>query len=270
MFEKRFRQTIREFSMIKKDDVVAVGLSGGKDSTVLMHCLARLREDLPFDLIAITIDEGISNYREATLKIAKAEVARLGIEHKTVSFKGEVGKSLDDILKDDQSRSCSYCGVFRRRLLNSTAKEVGANKLAIGHNLDDLAHTFLMNIYRGESGRIGRYLDPQSKDESFVKRIRPLLRTPEKEIALFALLQEIKIDHRECPYANNALRQSVRAQLNEMEEKYPGTKFKMLSSFLDVESKLRGQYLKKLNPCSICQEPTSANLCKFCQFKSDL
>ena len=270
MFEKRFRATIREFSMIKKNDLVAVGLSGGKDSTVLMHCLARLQKDLPFDMVAITIDEGIANYREATLKIAKKEASRLGIEHKVVSFKDEIGKSLDSILKKDQSRSCSYCGVFRRRLLNKAAKEIGAAKLAIGHNLDDLAQTFLMNIYRAESSRIGRYMDPESKNDSFVQRIRPLLRTPEKEIALFAMLQEIDIDHRECPYADNALRQSVRAQLNTMEEKYSGTKFKILSSFLSMEPLLRGQTRKKLKQCTTCDDPSSSDVCKFCQLKDQI
>ena len=154
--------------------------------------------------------------------------------------------------------------------MNKAAKELGASKLAIGHNLDDLAQTFLMNIYRAESSRISRYMDPESKNDSFVQRIRPFLRTQEKEIALFAMLQGIDIDHRECPYAENALRQFVRAQLNTMEEKYSGTKFKILSSFLSMESKLRSENPKKLKTCATCNDPSSSDICKFCQLKDQI
>src|SRR5271157_1818177 len=77
MFDRRFRKTVRMNKMLKKGDKVAVGLSGGKDSTVLLHSLAELREDLPFDLIAITIDEGIAGYREKTMVPAKNECEKL-------------------------------------------------------------------------------------------------------------------------------------------------------------------------------------------------
>lgn len=273
MFDKRFRSTVREFSMIRKGDRVAVGLSGGKDSTVLLHCLNELSQDLPFELVAVTIDEGISNYRDSTLKIAKKQAEKLGIELKTISFKEKFNKTLDSILRTDPSRSCTYCGVLRRGLLNRSAREFGADKLAIGHNLDDVAQTFLMNIIRNEPARIARYLDPKNKDSAFVQRIRPLLRTPEKEIAVYAMVKKIKIDHRECPYADFALRQSVRRQLNELEEKHPGTKFKILASFLEVEPALQDHFRTqdpKLKTCISCGEPTSSSKCKFCELAATL
>jgi uncharacterized protein (TIGR00269 family) len=290
MFDKRLRSTIREFKMIEKNDRVAIGLSGGKDSTVLLHCLHELKNDLPFELIAITVDEGIDKYRDATLKIAKAETKRLGIELKVVSFKEKFNKTLDTMLKSDPSRSCTYCGVLRRGLLNRAARELGATKLAIGHNLDDLAQTFLMNIIRAECSRISRYIDPPSRDKSFVPRIKPMLRTPEKEIAIYAMIQNIDIDHRQCPYADFALRQSVRRQLNELEEEYPGTKFKILSSFLEMQRALPGNYKSqnaKLGVCSSCKDPTSSKIsreqssraldetrvssrCKFCELAGSI
>lgn len=262
MFDKRFRSTVREFRMISKNDRIAVGLSGGKDSTVLLHCLHNLQKDLPFKLIAITIDEGIASYRKATLKIAKEQARKLEIEHKIVSFKGEFNRTLDSILRTDPSRSCTYCGVLRRGLLNREARKLNADRLAIGHNLDDAAQTFLMNIIRAEPSRIARFLD--HKDEEFIPRIRPLLRTPEKEIAVYAMAKGISIDHLECPYAENALRQDVRRQLNEMEEKYPGTKFKVLSSFLAIGAKLDTGN-RTLGTCSSCREPASSPICKFCE-----
>ncbi len=274
MFDKRFRSTIREFGMIKKGDRIAVGLSGGKDSTVLLNCLHELSSDLPMELIAITIDEGISGYRSATLKIAKAEAKKLGIEHHVVSFKNKIGKTLDSILETDQSRSCSYCGIFRRTLLNRAARGLGANKLALGHNLDDLAQTVLMNIMKNETERNARYISPTTTNDAFIPRIRPLLRTPEKEVAIYAMARVIKIDHRECPYAHNAFRQTIRRQLNELEELYPGTKFKILASYLKMEKERvtnnSKNALSSLGECISCKEPCSGEKCMFCQMVSSI
>jgi uncharacterized protein (TIGR00269 family) len=274
MFDKRFRSTVREFGMIKKRDRIAVGLSGGKDSTVLLNCLHELSKNLPMELLAITIDEGISGYRSATLKIAKAEAKKLGIEHHVISFKNKVGKTLDSILKTDQSRACSYCGIFRRTLLNRAARDLGANKLALGHNLDDLAQTVLMNIMKNEAERNARYLSPKTSHPAFVPRIRPLLRTPEKEVAIYAMAREINIDHRECPYAHNAFRQTIRRQLNELEELYPGTKHKILASYLSMGKEREANSSKienvALRGCISCKEPCSGETCMFCQMKSGI
>jgi len=272
MFEKRFRSTVREFGMIKKGDRIAVGLSGGKDSTVLLRCLHELADDLPMELVAVTVDEGISGYRDATLKIAKKEAKKLGVEHRIVSFKRDVGKSLDSILGKDGSLACSYCGVLRRGLLNRAARDLGAGKLAMGHNLDDCAQTVLMNILRNEPGRTSRFLNPAIKHPAFVPRIRPLLRTPEKEVALYAMARGIKIEHKECPYARFAFRQNVRRQLNEMEELHPGTKFKVLGSFLAMERTMKGAKTQgtELAACSSCGEPASGARCRFCEMVNSI
>ena len=274
MFDKRFRSTVREFGMIKKGDRIAVGLSGGKDSTVLLHCLHELSKDLPMELTAITIDEGIKGYRSATLKIAKSEAKKLGIEHHIVSFKEKIGNSLDSILKKDASLSCSYCGVFRRGLLNRGARELGADSLALGHNLDDLAQTVLMNIMKNETDRNARYLEPGFTNKSFIPRIRPLLRTPEKEVAIYAMVRNIQIDHRECPYARNAFRQTIRRQLNELEDLYPGTKYKILASYLSMEKERESNPSKTREPvlrtCISCEEPCSGPSCRYCQMLSTI
>ncbi len=268
MFEKRFRATIREFAMIKKNERIAVGLSGGKDSCVLLHSLAKLREALPFELIAITINEGIEGYRNKTLDFARQETEKLGIEHHIFSYKKEVGMTLDEIMKKkNEEIPCSYCGVIRRRLLNNAARELGADKLALGHNLDDIAQTVLMNIMRNEPQRLARLNEPLVEDEKFVPRIRPLMRAPEKEIAVYALTSGIDIDFQECPYARHAFRAHVREQLNETEERYPGTKFKIVNSFFAMEQALRdglGDGKLEMKYCKNCKEPSANEICVFC------
>lgn len=269
MFDKRFRKTVRQFELLKKGDRIAVGLSGGKDSCVLLHSLAQLKKDLPFDIVAVTIDEGITNYREKTLKIAKRECETLNIEHVVFSYEKEAGKTMDEIVsKNPDDIPCSHCGILRRYLLNKAAREVKANKLATGHNLDDAAQTVLMNIMKNEPSRLARFNEPITKDSRFINRIKPLLLTPEREVALYALMKGIELEHMECPYAKWAFRGQVRRIVNEMEEKYPGTKFKIVNSFLEMEDALRSKYIQEkeeLKTCTSCGEPSSRDFCMFCQ-----
>lgn len=269
MFDKRFRKTIRERKMLRKGDRVAVALSGGKDSCVLLHGLSEIKKSIPLELVAITIDEGIAGYRSKTLEIARAECERLGIEHIVLSAKKEAKRSMDEIAKSDpENIPCSYCGVLRRHLLNQGAREANANKLATGHNLDDIAQTVFMNIMRNEPMRLARFSTPIVRDPKFIARIRPLLKTPEREVAIYAMVKGIELENIECPYARFAFRSHVRKMLNETEEKYPGTKFKVVNSFLEMEDALWTKYSKSaaaLIFCKSCGEPSSNELCMFCK-----
>lgn len=272
MFDKRFRKTVRMNRMIRKGDLVAVGLSGGKDSTILLHSLARLKEDLPFEMVAVTIDEGISGYRAKTLRIAERECRKLGIEQHVLRFKEETGNTLDRMMKRNRKHDagnplpCTQCGVIRRYLLNKGAREAKATKLALGHNLDDIAQTVFMNLMRNEPSRLARLINPVTSSTKFVQRIRPLMLTPEKENAIYAILKGIEIDNVECPYAHFAFRSHVRRILNESEERYPGTKFKIVNAFLEMEDALREKYGKgRLMECEKCGEPSSQKLCMFCK-----
>lgn len=272
--QKRFMRTVREFSMLKKGERVGIGLSGGKDSTVLMHLLHSLSKSLPIKLVAITIDEGISGYRTPSLNVAAEQAKKLGIEHRVYSFRKVYGHSMDSVMKGKpEEAACSYCGVFRRHLLNKACKELGVQKLAIGHNLDDVSQTVLMNIMRNEPARLLRFggVSGVVEDEGFVPRIKPLMRIPEREIGLYAMLNGIPIKFQECPYAYTAMRQLVRKQLNEMEEKYPGTKFRILNSFLSIKQNAKPPAgSQQLKYCEKCGEPTSSGICACCKLVEKL
>lgn len=276
MFESRVKRTVRQFCMLKKGDRVAVGLSGGKDSCVMLHMLHKISKSLPFELFAITIDEGIAGYRNATLEVAKKECKKLGIPLTVVEFRKEFGKTLDKLLAEKgQKRSCSFCGVMRRYALNKYARKLGATKLAIGHNTDDVAQTVFMNFMRNEPERLGRFgpLCGAVEDEAFVLRIKPLFTTPERDVAAYAMMKGIGIEFSECPYAKFAFRQYVRQMLNASEEKYPGTKLRIVSAFL-AQNKLMLDGAKfrvekagekgSVRKCSACGEPTSGKICNLC------
>ncbi|MBI4399231.1 tRNA 2-thiocytidine biosynthesis protein TtcA, partial [Candidatus Micrarchaeota archaeon] len=195
-FEKTARQTIREFGLLEKTKRLGVALSGGKDSTATLYMLHPLAQEMSIELIAITVDEGIAGYRDKSIEVASKICKDLGVEHVVKSYKDEIGFKIDDIVKiDERDPACSYCGVFRRWVLNKAAKELSLDKLALGHNLDDTSQTILMNILRNEPFRLARFGATSGivDDESFVPRIKPLMRIPEKWVAVWALLNDLPI-----------------------------------------------------------------------------
>ncbi len=271
LFEKRARKTIRTDCPIKKGMRVAVGLSGGKDSTVMLNILADLQKDLPFELVAVTIDEGIKGYRNNSLEAAKIEAKKRNVEHHIFTFKAQTGHTLDEIMEIKKKETpCSYCGVIRRHTLNKAAREVNADVIAIGHNLDDIAQTVLINIMRNEPLRLVRFGETVVEDKKFVPRIRPLAHAPEREVAVYALAKGFTVDFEECPYAQKAFRMQIRNHLNDLEEKYPGTKFKIANSFATMQPLLKKGLedtiaKNELKYCVRCKDPTTTELCMFCK-----
>lgn len=265
LLEKRVRKNIGTNKLINKNDSVGVALSGGKDSTVCLHILNELSKRLPITLSAITIDEGIANYRKRTIKRAKRYCKQLGIEHEIVTFKKEFGYSLDEIVKSEKrQKACTYCGVLRRRLLNITSKELEVDKLATGHNLDDEVQAILMNYIRGEVVRLARLGPITPVREGFTPRIKPLCVIPEKEVAQYALLNKLEVDLSECPYAQDSFRTKIREYINDLELSYPGSKFSILSGFEKLKGMLTIPWTK-LEVCEKCGEPTAQKICKVCE-----
>jgi uncharacterized protein (TIGR00269 family) len=268
--ERKIKRDIRKHRMVERGDIIAVALSGGKDSTALLCILHKLFYRRPdVNLVAITIDEGITGYREHTIKHAQYLTAHLKITHVIRSFKDAYGKTLDEIVRDTGRNPCSVCGVLRKNLLNKTARELHATKLAIGHNLDDEAQTILMNYLRADTERMLRMI-PGNIQPGLVPRIKPLRSIPEKEIALYNLLHDLPLDTHTCPYATTALRADVRDLLNNYEVKHPGTKYALLAGFEKITESLRQTHtITPVKKCTQCGEPTGGKLCKTCQILRD-
>jgi uncharacterized protein (TIGR00269 family) len=261
--ERKIKRDIRKFKMVQKGDRIAVALSGGKDSIVLLYVLNKIfhdRKDL--ELSAITIDEGIVGYRKKTLEHAVKLTCDLGIPHTIMSFGEGFGVTLDELTKKKEHAACTLCGVLRKNLLNKAAREQGADKLATGHNLDDESQTILMNYLRGDIDRLKRML-PNVKQPGLVMRIKPLRSIPEKEVALYGFLNDLPVSMDECPYAGEALRNEIREMLNNYEVKHPGTKYSLLGGYETIAEALRSPD-NQITVCSICGEPGS-EACKTCR-----
>ena len=285
------KKTIKQKNMFGREDRIIVGLSGGKDSTVLLDILAKVEAKYPSEIIAVCIDEGIDGYRDDGLPIAEMNAKRLDIEFHMFSFKDLFGYSLDEIVTQSralqkelpstrankliQHGACSYCGVFRRKALNLAARKLDGDKVATGHNLNDVSQTILLNLLRGDSVKLLRGdLEPVKTHELFVPRVKPLQMVAERDIVLYNVFNDITYHTTECPYAVEAMRLDVRNFLIDIEEKYPGTINSIRNSMEKINRKFKNDSIKigetkkieeEMNLCKKCNEPSSSVLCKGCQ-----
>ena len=270
MIFTRINNLIDDYELIKEGEKIAIALSGGKDSVLTLHALKnyQMNADFDFELLAILVDEGIDGYRQHGIDAAIDNARALEIPLIQKSFLEEEGFALDDVYSYFKS-ACIPCGVFRRNILNKTAYEIGADKIATGHNLDDEIQSFLMSFSRGDTVKFSKF-GPELEQihKKLVPRIKPLWNTPEKEVGMWAILNGIDIHLAECPYSNLSLRSKIKDFLNKTESKHPGTKENVLNSFiktLDVEN-----IRTVLKECERCGEPTSGSICKTCEIRDTI
>lgn len=262
------REVIIDYELIKPNERVAVGLSGGKDSVLTLHLLVELMDELDFELIAVSIDEGISGYRGEGVKAARVNANKLGVELVEGSFKEEFGFTLDQIADLYQS-ACIPCGVFRRQLLNKISNELGANKVATGHNLDDEIQSFLMSFAKADFRRFSKFGPKLDRiHPKLVPRIKPLWKIPEKDVGIWAVMNRADIHFAECPYSHTSLRAKVKNYLNQMEGKRKGTKLSILESFSKTFKFQKNEVI--VGQCQRCSEPSSLNICKACEMVEDI
>lgn len=267
----RVRKTINRHKMLTDNDRIAVAISGGKDSAVLLHILYTIESAYPnSEIVPVTIDEGIQGYRDEALESARALSRSLDLTLEVLSFKELLGYSLDGIVKRRSSNAlgaCSYCGVFRRRALNIAAKNIGADVIATGHNLDDEAQTIFMNILRGDSARIARTNVPRELSvDGFVPRIKPITEISERDVVAYAHYLKLPYHDFPCPYAEEAYRNDVRSFLNEMEYRRPGTLLATLRSGESMTMAYRqAPTTWEFTNCEKCNTPSPSKICKVCE-----
>jgi uncharacterized protein (TIGR00269 family) len=272
--EKKVIKTVRKERLLDKGDKVLVALSGGKDSVTALQILNSFREMNIIDICAVTVDEGIDNYRQDGVDIAIRHAKRLGIEHKVVSLKDSYGITLDEIMqKPNHKGSCSYCGVFRRTIINKAAREMGATKIATGHNLDDEVQAIMMNYLEGNTDNLTKLgAKTESKAEEFTVKIKPLREIPEREIGLYVVAKELEVHFASCPYAQQSFRGEVSEVINKLNESHPTIKYSTLRGYDKIKNALKDDFKKDYSHgrCVKCGEPAANKLCKACSFIEEL
>ncbi|KZX17693.1 tRNA 2-thiocytidine biosynthesis protein TtcA [Methanobrevibacter cuticularis] len=264
----RIEKLVNTYNLIEEGDLIAIALSGGKDSVLTLHALSKLQDNPDFhdfDIIAISVDEGITGYRQHGIDSAIFNAKNLGIELIKKSFSEEVDFTLDDVYSEFKS-ACIPCGVFRRTILNKTAYEIGADKIATGHNLDDEIQSFLMSFARADTLKFSKFGPKLDRiHPKLVPRIKPLWNTSEKDVGTWAVMNDINIHLDECPYSNLSLRAKTKNFLNQTESKNSGVKLNIMESFKEIFDIEVSKPV--LNECERCGEPSSAIVCKACEIK---
>lgn len=209
----KMRKAIDDYNMISNGDKIAVALSGGKDSVTLLYGLKNLQLFYPkkFEIMAITVNPG---FEEFDTKLLDRISDNVGV--KLIIVPSDIKQIVFDIRKE--KNPCSLCANLRRGILNSTAKEYGCNKIALGHNEDDVLETFLLNMIY--AGNLSTFAPISYMDRSDMTLIRPLIYTPEKYTKSFIKKNDIEIMPKVCPMDGISKREYALDLLKSFEIQY--------------------------------------------------
>jgi len=226
-FLTKVKRAIRDYRMIEEGDRVAVGASGGKDSTALLYILSLLQKHshLRFEIQAITLDMGLGTDLSPLVDFCARENIPLHVEPT------QIGRILFEIRQEDNP--CSLCSKLRHGTLNQVALQLGCNKVALGHHLDDAIETFLLNIIF--TGQLGTFKPSTYLDRTGLTLIRPLIYLPQETVVAVGRhfnLPEIK---NPCPAAGHTKRDQMRALVRQLAEAYPDVKQKFLTAFHNID-----------------------------------
>lgn len=275
--KKRVKEEAERLGITKANKIL-LAVSGGKDSFVLADTLASFIDSSK--LIAYNITEGIQGYnRKEQLEQLRKFLSELGIELVEDSFKESVGYTLDEMVSSSIKRglnvsACTFCGGFRRKLINDAGRKFNVDYVATGHNLDDEVQAIMINLIRGDILRLLRFGErPLKLSSKFVLRVKPLRKIYEWETTMYAYFKGYNFQEVECPYIVNrpTLRAKVRELLYALEEEKPGVLLHILEEFDKISERVRkehsSEFKEELPTCKICGEPTSygREICKNCE-----
>lgn len=227
----QMRKAVEEFHMIEEGDRIAVALSGGKDSITLLMALKNLQRFYPkkFELIAITVNPGFEFFDTSILCDICKE-----IDVELVVAESHIKEIVFDIRKE--KNPCSLCANLRRGILNTTAIEHNCNKIALGHNEDDVLETFLMNVLY--TGNISTFAPVSYMDRSKMTLIRPLIYVSEKQTNSFIKRKEITIMPKACPMDGFSKREEIKQLLYNLSKQIPHVRANMYGAI--KRSKIKG------------------------------
>ena len=232
------RRAVVDYNMIDDGDRIAVGVSGGKDSLVLLEVLAAMRRFYPkkYEVVAITVDMGFDG---SDFSSVEAFCRNIDVEYHVV--KTEIAKIIFDVRKE--SNPCSLCAKMRRGSLHSTATELGCNKVALGHHYDDAVETFMMNLFF--EGRLGCFSPVTYLSNRKIKLIRPLIYAQEKDVEYFVRKRSVPVVKSLCPEDHATERENMKQLLAELERTNKGVKHRIFNAMCKGEIdgfKLFGRY----------------------------
>ena len=262
-FVSQVRRALLRDKMALPDDRILLAVSGGKDSLALWHVLIRLG----YQTAGLHIDLGIGAYSESSSEKVEAFAGKFQQQLYSYRLKEAHEMGIVELSRELDRSPCSACGTIKRYHFNRFAIQNGFTVLATGHNLDDEAARLLGNLLRWQE----EYLLKQSpvlekNEDGFVKKIKPLYRLSEYEVAAYSFLNQLDYVVEECPMSQSAPMLVYKKALNLIEDHSPGTKHQFYLSFLENQKKKPAlASTLELHPCSVCGQPTPAAVCGYCK-----
>lgn len=264
--ESQVKKTLKKIGL-KKDSKILVALSGGKDSISLIYILKKFG----YKLEGIYIDLKMGNYSQRCLDVSREICEELGIKFHVYDIEKELGESMLKIHKrikrKNKLNSCAICGVYKKWIMNKEAKRMNVDYIATGHNLDDEAQTFFMNILKGapklsaNTGIITK--NPEGiKTGKFIPRIKPLFFVLEEDVRKYAKLKNLRFIEGKCPYSEISYRIELR---NFLEKQPEEIKENIIKNFEKIYPRLEKMKDSRMKFCEICGEPSRNDICKKCQ-----
>ncbi len=217
------RRAVDDFNMIRPEEKIAVALSGGKDSMLMLQGLKHLSRYHPahFDLVAIFIDAGFDN-----INIEEMQRYCKELEVPLIIRKTDIAPLVFDIRQE--SNPCALCAKMRRGSLHDGAIEAGCRTIALGHHRDDAIETLVMNLVY--EGRIGCFQPVTYLDRKDVRTIRPMIYLTERQIENTVERLGIPIIKNPCPMDHTSMRKETKDLLKEAEERFPGLAEKLFGA----------------------------------------
>jgi uncharacterized protein (TIGR00269 family) len=263
--EEQVRRALHQFRMIEPDERILVAVSGGKDSLALWDLLVRLgyRAD------GLYLGLGIGDYSDESGDYTRAFASSRGLDLIEVDLREHYGFDVPTGAKAAKRVPCSACGLSKRHLFNQAAVDGGYDVVATGHNLDDEAAVLFGNVLRWSVDYLARQAPVLPARNGFPRKVKPLVRLAEREMAAYCVVRGIDYQVEECPMAKGNRHLGYKEALNTIEAQSPGSKAAFYFEFLDKAAhRFNAGFAddqEALLACERCGAPTPVEVCAFCR-----
>ena len=268
MCRRQVEKAIHDHQMLNKSDRILVAVSGGKDSLAVWDMLI----DLGYQADGLYVALGIGEYSEESRGYTERFADERGLKLTVVSLRDDYGYDIPTASRATGRVPCSACGMSKRHLFDKAAIDGGYDVVVTGHNLDDEAAVLFGNALRWDVEYLARQLPVLPSRHGFPKKVKPLIRLSERELAAWCVVRGIDYIVDECPIAAGNKHIGFKEALNALEEKSPGTKASYYLGFLDrmapVLAGIAASGADSVTPCTRCGAPTGGeegSLCAFCR-----
>jgi tRNA-5-methyluridine54 2-sulfurtransferase len=263
--DEQVRRAVHAHRMLEPGGRVLVAVSGGKDSLALWDILVRLG----YEADGLYLGLGIGDYSDESVEFARSYATDRSLTLHEVDVADELGDGIPAAARATRRAPCGACGLSKRHLFNAVALRHGYEVVATGHNLDDEAAVLFGNVLRWQTDYLGRQLPVLPERNGFPRKVKPLVRLGEREMAAYCVVRGIDYIVEECPNAVGNKHLGYKEALNAIEEQSPGSKAAFYFGFLDrVADRFAptaAAEREDLHPCPSCGAPTTAEVCAFCK-----